>query len=97
MTAPDAQGWREKQAATIMKQHREALGYDPTALRCAYGDAANLIDAIRKDLEPRKPLRGESGRRAEAVAAALKHAADAVWAMRESVSTLPPPPREGGG
>ena len=76
-------GTREGQAVAQMRQHRSMLGYDRTALRCAYGDAAHLLDAIRADRRPAKPLRGEAARQAEAVAAALRDAADAIWALRE--------------
>lgn len=90
------QGWRQKQVEALVKGHRERLGYDPVVLRCAYGDAAHLLDAIRADAKPKKPLRGEAGRVAEHVGRALKQAADAIWAMRDSVSTLPPPPSDAG-
>jgi hypothetical protein len=76
-------GPQEAAAAAFMRQHRASVGYDRTALRCAYGDAAHLLDAIRADRRPSKPLRGEAARQAEAVAAALKDAADAIWALRE--------------
>ncbi len=91
-----AKGPREKQAADFMKEHWERVRYDPAALRCALGDAAHLLDAIRSDMRPIRPLRGELGRRAEAMAFALKRGADAIWALRDSVSVLPPPPSQEG-
>jgi hypothetical protein len=78
-------GQREQQALAAMRAYREKVGHDPVAMRCALGDAAHLIDAIRADLQPLRPLRGENGRRAEAVARALKHAADAIWLMRDEI------------
>ena len=78
-------GKHEQQAVEFMRSHRANVGYDRAALRCAYGDAAHLLDAIRADMRPAKKLRGENARRAEAeaVAAALKDAADAIWSLRE--------------
>ena len=81
--APRQRGKHEQQAVDFMRRHRKSVGHDPAALRCAYGDAAHLLDAIRADRRPNKPLGGENARREEAVAAALKDAADAIWALRE--------------
>jgi hypothetical protein len=76
-------GPREAQVVEFARRHRANAGHDRTSLRCAYGDAAHLLDAIRADRRPPKPMRGEAARTAEAVAAALKDAADAIWALRE--------------
>jgi hypothetical protein len=76
-------GRMEAKAAEFMRQHRQSVGYDRAALRCAYGDAAHLLDAIRADRRPMKPLRGEAARIAQAVAEALGDAAAAIFALRE--------------
>jgi hypothetical protein len=76
-------GPRARAAIAQMRAHRASCGYDRAALRCAYGDAAHLLDAIRADNRPSRPLRGENARRAEAVASALKDAADAIWVLRD--------------
>lgn len=81
--APRQPGQHEAAAARSMREHRERCGYDKVALRCAYGDAAHLLDAIREDRRPIRPLRGEAARIAAAVDRALKDAADAIWALRD--------------
>jgi hypothetical protein len=76
-------GPREQQAVVLMRGHRVRVMYERAALPCAYGDAAHLLDAIRADRKPQKPLRGESARIEEAVCRALKDAADAIWSLRD--------------
>jgi 2,3-bisphosphoglycerate-independent phosphoglycerate mutase len=80
---PRQPGPREAAAARQMREHRARCGYDKVALRCAYADASHLLDAIREDRRPARPLRGEAARIAEAVDRALKDAADAIWALRD--------------
>lgn len=80
---PSIIGDSARAAMAQMREYRVRMGYDKAALRCAYGDAAHLLDAIRGDMRPTKPLRGEAARQAESVARALKAAADAIWELRD--------------
>jgi len=98
MTAqPDAErvpGPQEAEAVRFMRAHRERAGHDRAALRCAYSDAAHLLDAIRQDRAAQRRRKGESGRIAEAVNAALLDAAEAIWALREDADDAPETPSQ---
>ena len=55
------------------------------AVRSAHGDAAHMCDAIAADILAENTVRGRVTERGKLMAAAVKRAGDAIWAMREKL------------
>lgn len=69
---------------------------EEAALRCAYGDAARLMDALANITIATNRSRGRVTKRGLELGAVLKHGADRIWALREKVGQSAPLSRVSG-
>ena len=58
---------------------------DAKSVRSAHSDAAHMCDHVALDIRREHTVRGRVTKQGEALAAAIKRAGDAIWALREHV------------
>ncbi len=74
---------QERHERFTRKHYRSFKGYDPGSVRSGHSDAAHMYDAIAADILVEHTVRGKVTKRGQELAAAVKRAGDAVWAMRK--------------
>lgn len=80
----------DKMVALSMKSYQTSG--ERGALRCALGDAAALCDKLATVAEQRNRTRrgaGPTNKHGRELSAIIKRCGDAIWAMREKITTGP--------
>lgn len=85
MVTEDATAEQQRHAAWTEGFYGRFPRIDRGAVRSGHSDAAHMCDAIARDIEREHTVRGKVTKRGQELAAAVKAAADAIWAMREKL------------
>ena len=89
MTLPRAETGGKEEMTAQARHENFTRGYysrqKPAAgwVRSGHGDAAHMCDAIATDIERENTVRGRVTNRGREIAAEVRRAGDAIWALRD--------------